>query len=317
VRLLDLTAAYAALGASGELAEPFAVVRVRDREGRIVYERHAATPRRVLSRQHAYLLADILSDARARVPTFGYGTPFELPFAAAVKSGTTTGFRDNWTVGYTPDVAVGVWVGNADASPMQNLSGVDGAAPIWRDVMVASSLGRSMSPFVRPAGIVEVTVCAPTGLLPGADCPTPVREVFVAGTEPTARETYYVRAADGALAIDPDLEARAWAREAGVRLATDAPPSARETVRIVAPEPGSVFYLAPELVVQHLLLRAAAAPGVERVVFEVDGALVGEVPAGEAWLVWALEPGTHTVVARAALAGGWFASAPVTFEVRP
>ena len=82
---------------------------------------------RVLSDQHAYLLADILSDSDARIPGFGGVTPFELPFAAAVKSGTSTGFRDDWTLGYTPEIAVGVWVGNADGSPMLNVAGVDAA----------------------------------------------------------------------------------------------------------------------------------------------------------------------------------------------
>src|SRR3989440_1389067 len=118
VRLMDLTNAFAAFGAGGMLAEPFAIARVRDASGRILFDRAPAAPRRVLSKEHAYLLADILSDPDARIPGFGGVPPFDLPFPAAVKSGTTTGFRDDWTVGYTPDIAIGVWVGNADGSPM-------------------------------------------------------------------------------------------------------------------------------------------------------------------------------------------------------
>jgi len=71
-----------------------------------------------------------------------------------------------------------------------------------------------MNEFVRPAGIVETTVCAPTGLLPGPDCPSPVRELFVAGTEPTAQERYYARDVDGRITVDPPIEARDWARAA-------------------------------------------------------------------------------------------------------
>jgi penicillin-binding protein 1C len=218
VRLLDLTSAYAALAAGGELAAPYAVTRVRDAGGRVLYEHAPGTPRRVLSTQHAYLLADILSDPDARILGFGETSPFELPFPAAAKSGTTTGFRDDWTVGFTPEIAVGVWVGNAEGSPMDGVPGVEGAAPIWRDVMSAAAFGRRMTWPSRPAGIVEATVCAPTGLLPGPDCPSPMRELFIEGTQPTARERFFVRQADGRVAIDPPAESRAWAEQAGYRL---------------------------------------------------------------------------------------------------
>lgn len=220
VRLLDLTSAYAALGAGGALSAPYAVERVRDAAGRVLYERPASSPRRVLAPAYAYVLADILGDADARIPGFGEATPFELPFPAAAKSGTTTGYRDSWTLGFTPEIAVGVWVGNADSSPMRDLSGVEGAGPIWRDVMLAAAMGRRMSWPARPAGIVEATVCAPTGLRPGRDCPSPARELFVAGTEPTRQERYYVRRADGHIAIDPPPEALGWALAAGYAVAS-------------------------------------------------------------------------------------------------
>src|SRR5438874_5015884 len=149
VRLVDLTNAYAAIGAAGQLAEPFAIARVRDGSGRVLYERTPATTRRVLSPEHAYLLSHILSDPDARIPGFGGLTPFDVPFPAAVKTGTSTGFRDTWTLGFTPNIAIGVWVGNADGAPMLDLAGVEGAGPIWRDTMMAAALSRPMSPFVR------------------------------------------------------------------------------------------------------------------------------------------------------------------------
>src|SRR5437867_3065757 len=313
VRLVDLANAYAALGARGELVEPFAVQRVRDAGGRLLYERAAANARRVLSPEHAYLLADILSDADARIPGFGGITPFELPFPAAVKSGTTTGFRDDWTVGYTPDIAIGVWVGNADGSPMIDVAGVDGAGPIWRNTMMAAAIGRPMSRFARPAGIVDVTVCSPTGLLPGPDCPSPVRELFVAGTEPIAAERYYARDAEGRVSIDPPLEAREWARAAGLTLRADGASAPGAALRIVAPIAGSVFYIAPELRDEHLVIRAAAGTGVGRITFEIDGRIVGERPAAEPWLVWDLEPGQHTL----RLSADGAPAVTSTFEVKP
>jgi penicillin-binding protein 1C len=316
VRLLDLTNAYAALAAGGTLRAPFAVARVLDSAGRVLFERSAADGHTVLSPQHAFLLADILSDADARIPGFGEVTPFELPFPAAAKSGTSSGFRDNWTLGFTPTVAIGVWVGNADGAPMIDVSGVEGAGPIWHDAMMAAALGRTMSWYARPPGIVEATVCAPTGLLPGPQCPSPVRELFVAGTEPVAHERYYTRGADGALAIDPPTEARAWAHDARLLLGGTAGAPAADRIRIVTPATGSVFWLAPELAAQQLVLRAAVEPGVDRLTFAVDGTTVGYASAADPGFTWTLEPGRHTLQVSAALEGGDTVVASSTFEVR-
>ena len=128
-----------------------------------------------------------------------------------MKTGTTFEYRDNWAVGFTPERAVGVWVGNADASSTAALSGLAGAAPVWRDVITEATLGRPVLTFEPPPSMVTVTVCAPTGLLPGPHCPSPVSEWFQAGTEPEAIETHYVLGADGALAVHLPAEARPWA----------------------------------------------------------------------------------------------------------
>ena len=112
---------------------------------------------------------------------------------AAAKTGTTTDFRDNWTVGYTPDLVVGVWVGNADNAPMRETSGVSGAAPIWHDFMEAALKGRPAQEFERPAGLVEAEVCSLSGCLAGPDCPHRVTELFLEGTEPTAACTMHRR----------------------------------------------------------------------------------------------------------------------------
>ena len=316
VPLLDLTSAYAALAAEGRLAEPYAVERVRDAQGRILYEHAAAPARAVLSSQHAYLLADILSDASARVPGFGDATPFDLPFPAAVKSGTSTSYRDNWTVGFTPEIAVGVWVGNSDGAPMVDVSGVEGAAPIWRDVMTAAALGRRMTWYAPPPGIVEATVCAPTGLLPGADCPSPTEEIFAAGTAPLEHERYWVRLADGTMAVDPPIEARAWAADAGFALA--APQGSGERIRIVTPTPGSVFVVSPELRDQQFVARASVGAGVRQVTFELDGDVVGVIDGGRpAVVLIPLRTGAHTLRAVARLSDGTVVAAVASYEVRP
>jgi penicillin-binding protein 1C len=316
VRLVDLTNAFAAFGARGMLAQPFAIARVRDASGRILFAHTPAAATRVLSQEHAYLVTDILSDPDARIPGFGGVTPFEVPFPAAVKTGTSTGYRDTWTIGFTPNIAIGVWVGNADGAPMQGLAGVEGAGPIWRDAMMAASLSRSMDPFVRPAGIVDATVCAPTGLLPGPDCASPSREIFAAGTAPTESEHYYFKDPDGRISIDPPIEARDWARAAGLTLRSDGASASRDALRIVAPIAGTTIYFAPELSSRQVVLRAVAARGIARVTFAIDGLVIGDAPGSDPWVVWPLEPGAHTLRASAHLVDGSIATVTSAFEVK-
>ena len=138
----------------------------------------------VIEPSTAYLITDILSDKVARIPAFGEESVLDLPFAAAVKTGTTTDWRDNWTVGYSTERIVGVWVGNADNRPMLDVSGVDGAGPIWRDLMLATHPNKP-APFQRPADIEEVAICAPSGLLPSAHCSRLRQERFARGTAPS------------------------------------------------------------------------------------------------------------------------------------
>ena len=97
-----------------------------------------------------------------------------LPFPVAAKTGTTNDFRDNWTLGYTPDLAVGVWIGNADYTPMQDVTGLTGAAPVWSNFMqfaVPQLTGGNPTPFPRPQGITEKVICAVSGTEPSEFCP--------------------------------------------------------------------------------------------------------------------------------------------------
>jgi penicillin-binding protein 1C len=315
VRLIDLTNAYGALANGGKLVQPFAVARVRDGFGKVLYEHPAAKAVSVLSPENAYIISDILSDPDARTPGFGAVTPLQLSFPAAVKTGTTTGFKDNWTVGYTPELAVGVWVGNADDRAMENISGVSGAAPIWRDVMETAAGHIAMTWPAPPAGLVRAEVCAPTGLKPGAACASPAQEWFVAGTQPKETERYYVRGSDGQLLLNPPAEARAWAIQAGVPLAGLA--AGDESLFIVQPAPGSLLFVSPELDQQQLLLRASPPASAERVSFAIDGATVGQAPASDPKLVWRLAPGVHHLEVIATLSDGRAVKAESTYEVRP
>ena len=185
VQLLELTSAYAGFANGGWRVSPYVIERIEDDRGKVLYRAEPDPPQRVLDERIAYLITDILADRQARLPTFGEGSALDLPFPAAVKTGTTTEFRDNWTVGYTSEWVVGVWVGNANNEPMLRVSGVTGAAPIWNAVM-RSAHPRPPRPFPRPAGLVEVEVCAESGLLPGIACAHRRKELFLEENVPTA-----------------------------------------------------------------------------------------------------------------------------------
>jgi 1A family penicillin-binding protein len=157
-----------------------------------------------ISPQVAYLISDILSDRYARMRAFGEVSALDIDRPAAAKTGTTSDWRDNWTIGYTPDRVVGVWVGNADGQPMENISGVTGAGPVWHDVMLVAHRGLPARPFKQPAGIVEVQICAEGGKLPSPVCPGAKLERFVAGTQPTEPDDTHV-----VFAIDPEHDCRA------------------------------------------------------------------------------------------------------------
>lgn len=187
VTLLELTSAYAALANAGLRVPPVAILRILDYQGNVVYEYQPQSGEQVVRPEHAFLISSILADNEARTPAFGANSVLNLTFPAAVKTGTTNDFRDNWTIGYTPDVAVGVWVGNADNSPMQNTSGLTGAAPIWAQFIQAAIqrlTGGHSSPFVRPAGVVERVICAISGTEPSQWCPNQRSEFFAADQPP-------------------------------------------------------------------------------------------------------------------------------------
>jgi membrane carboxypeptidase/penicillin-binding protein PbpC len=314
VRLIDLTNAYAALANGGLVTAPYAIERVRDAAGNVVYQHRQSEPWRAISAEHAFILADILSDPNARELGFGYAPVLRLPFRAAVKTGTTTEYRDNWAVGFTPERAVGVWVGNADNSPMRNVSGLDGAGPIWHGVMQAAMANLAPTWPAPPPDMVRATVCAPTGQLPGSVCPATTEEWFVAGTQPHSYETYYRRAEDGRLLYDPPAEARAWAARAGLALVDGAAPE--QTGFIVQPSSGSVLLIAGELRTQTVVLRASPPTGTQTIDFMVDGAHVGSATPGDPTVVWNLSVGSHVLEVRAMLAGGEILTARSTFEVR-
>jgi 1A family penicillin-binding protein len=163
VRPIDLTAVYAALDEGGTTVVPRSILSVTNRFGKNITKPQPTGGKQVLDPRVAYMLTSILSDDTARQEEFGVNNPLQLDRPAAAKTGTTNDFDDNWTIGYTPDVVTGVWVGNNDHTPMQNVDGITGAAPIWHDYMETVLAGTPVTNFTPPAGIVAAQVCRSDG----------------------------------------------------------------------------------------------------------------------------------------------------------
>jgi len=181
VSLLELTQAYAVFANQGRSVEPFAITRIVDHFGEVVYEYESPPVEQLIDADHAFLISDILSDNSARTPAFGPNSILNLPFSAAVKTGTTNDFRDNWTLGYTPEIVVGVWIGNADYSPMKNISGVSGAGPLWNAVMqkaIEKYASGSPAAFKQPDSIKQLEICRVSGTIPSDKCSLRRMEIF-------------------------------------------------------------------------------------------------------------------------------------------
>jgi len=172
VKLIELVNAYRAIANKGLWSEY-----------KFIKDRKAKKGERVFSEEVAYIITDVLSDNSSRIKAFGDDSPLNLPFPCAVKTGTTKNFKDNWCVGFTEKYTVGVWVGNFDGSPMNGVSGISGAAPLFRDIMIELHRDKYPKTFERPKSLIQLKICAKTGLIPGKNCPV-VEEFFVLGTEP-------------------------------------------------------------------------------------------------------------------------------------
>lgn len=197
VSLWELVNAYRTLANGGEWSEPRLT---RDGEGK-------SFRRRVLAREAAFLISDILSDREARSMTFGLENPLATRFWTAVKTGTSKDMRDNWCVGYSEQFTVGVWVGNFSGEPMWDVSGISGAAPIWVEIMNYLHRNNLGSKRMIPQNLVRKRIEFPAAVEP------PREEWFINGTEPNILKQMIARVhqriiyppSGAILAIDPDI----------------------------------------------------------------------------------------------------------------
>jgi membrane peptidoglycan carboxypeptidase len=188
ITLLDLTYAYSTFANNGIIAgvsspyasnegnrtiDPNPILLVKNKRGEILMNNTVPASEKAIEPEYAYMITDILSTDENRQITYGRGSNLNIPGRrVAVKTGTSEPYADNkkligdtWTVGYTPDIAVGVWVGNSDNSPMVNISSTTIAGRTWHDVMVRANEGLPRRDWTKPAGIVRATVCVPSGVV--------------------------------------------------------------------------------------------------------------------------------------------------------
>jgi penicillin-binding protein 1C len=243
VTLASLTNAYRALAQGGQ----YTSLRWLKRD--------ALPPARpLLSPQASYIVADMLADREARVPTFGLDNALAARYWAAVKTGTSKDMRDNWCVGFSKRYTVGVWVGNASGEPMWDVSGVTGAAPIWRALM--DELNRHETAAAQaplpPPGLVQQAIHYEPALEPSRD------EWFITGTE---QGTFSLASAQG-----------------------------RASALIQSPQDGTVLALDPDIPLKAQRVRLLAVAGLPaRWAWRMDGQRLG--PAIQtAWPLW---PGKH------------------------
>jgi penicillin-binding protein 1C len=319
ISLLQLSTAYDALANGGTYTGSEAILDIRDANGNLLYTPDKTPPQQVFDPRVAWLINDILSDDRARSIGFGLNSTLKINYTAAVKTGTTTNFHDNWTIGYTPELLVGVWVGNSNYEAMHDVTGVTGAAPIWNETIRDLLQGEPDRPFIRPEGLKQVEVCELSGLLPTPACPHTRLEWFIPGTEPTQPDTYYkqvwIDPSTGLLAddsvpidrrkpltvLDLPVEAQPWTRSQGyplladLRQAADIASVQANSLRLISPTPNTTYRIASDFnqTAQQLSVEAAAGPGVSQVKIYMDDKVMAEFsgPPYQAW--WTLLPGVH------------------------
>jgi 1A family penicillin-binding protein len=187
VSLLEMVGAFSVFANRGVRVPPVSILKITDYQGHVVYQYEPPAGEQIIRPEHAFLITSILSDNQARSWMFGPNSVLNLSFPVAAKTGTSNDFRDNWTMGYTPDLVTGVWVGNADYTPMVNTTGSSGAAPIWSQFMEAAApymAGGTPSGFQRPPGIVDKVICAASGTEPSNWCKAERTEIFAEDQPP-------------------------------------------------------------------------------------------------------------------------------------
>jgi penicillin-binding protein 1C len=320
VRLDELVVAYAAFARGGLAVQPRLV---RPNSGAAAQ----TSNNRLVSERTAFWITDILSDNGAREFAFGRGGSLEFPFKVAAKTGTSEGYHDNWAIGYTRAVTVGVWVGNFDRRPLRGSSGVTGAGPIFHAVMLAAEQRASgnspgldkRAAIAIPPNTIRRRICGLSGMAATASCPTQIDEWTAADVR--LHDCTWHQLTPSGVVVEWPAEYQAWAFSTlSTSRDESAPPRVhdaevgadRSTLRVVSPPDGAVYLIDPTLrsEFQAVPLRAAGA-STGAIAWSIDGVRFfrGDTRAA---VDWPLVPGRHVI--RVHDAGGGQAEAVVVVK---
>lgn len=298
VRLVELTNAYATLA------------RLGIKKSWTLLADGAADPgERIIDESVCYWLADMLSDNQARALTFGLRSPLRLDFRVAAKTGTSTSYRDNWAMGYTPQFTVGVWAGNFTGQPMEGVSGVTGAGPIFKDIFTALHARHRQMWYEEPAGMVRARIDPRNGRRLGPHSPL-VRasreEIFLGNRLPPVALPGDYETSTGRAILPPEYAEWVSSRDNWLgNQVVASRDAAQNRFRILNPTNGLMIRLDPDLPDgRRLLLRAQSLVPVHWQCRTLTIAMRGTQMFAE------LVPGTHEITA---VAGG--DSAHVTIRV--
>ncbi|MCU0778512.1 MAG: penicillin-binding protein 1C [Akkermansiaceae bacterium] len=248
VRLLELTNAYATLGRLG-IHRPYKLLE---------NPHHDTGGVRVCDPRACWMIADMLADNHARSAAFGLNSYLAFDFPVACKTGTSSGYRDNWVVGFTPEFSVGVWVGNMDGSPMRGITGVTGAAPVMHEILEHLHETRGTTWFERPGNIVSRRIHPLTGRRAAKDQPGGIDEKCLWPPEAARPDDFDTQ---GRVMLPGEYAAwLASPQNALGDLVTGATSAAG--LRILQPPAGTIYYLDPDLPAASQRVRLLAeSPG--------------------------------------------------------
>ena len=309
VTLVQLASAYATL-ARGGLFIP----------AKYTVEDKSTKPVRIFSKEASYILTDMLSDPSARNLTFGDFFNQKLPFKIALKTGTSTNYRDGWIVGYTPQHTIAIWVGNFNGQATAGVSGAQAAGPILIDILNELYPNGFSSPFSKPEGVMNMEVCAYSGMKPNKFCPHIKRELFIVGMEPEETCTYH-NESGGEHNLPPQYATWLHGRykkgnEGKYRLAgfsrnldqtfqvkykinknlNRAYPSTDSSIQITNPVNGEIYVLSQNEGAYEIELDAFSHLPVHEITWYVDGSEFDR--AGPPYKTkWLLSRGIHTITA--------------------
>ncbi len=319
VSLWEAARAYRGLAGGGVVRPLKPVLHAWRADGVELPVRGELPPRRFGKSEAVALVTHVLSDNAARARAFGLDNALRLPFPAAAKTGTSKGYSDNWTLGFTHERTVAVWAGNFDGAPMVQVSGITGAGPIFKRVMTEAMAGVAPAALVDGRGLTTATICPLSGRLAGPHCPAAMEEHFLAGTQPTqpcqmhdsrslrlppelAKKCLQLEARQGRL-VDLGVDYYDWARAQGLAEEPWLAAACRgedgggaDGPAILFPSNGDEFLLLSDLPLkdQAIPVRIRATPGLGQLELRVDGELAQVLTAPFTTRIPALR-GDHTL----------------------